>query len=156
MKDQRLSENFRLSEFVNSQTANRHNIDNWPNDKTIINNLKTLCRELLQPLRYAYDRPISISSGYRCIELNRKLGSKDTSQHTKGLAVDFEIFGVPNKEVAEFIRDNFNFDQLILEFWYEEEPNSGWIHISYVDDISNRNETLTINKNGVFKGFRSE
>lgn len=156
MRDIKLSENFWLSEFVKSGTADRRGIDNWPESDEIIDNLKRLCDEILQPLRYAFETPIYVSSGYRCLELNRAIGSKDTSQHTKGQAVDFEIAGIPNKEVAEFIRDNFQFDQLILEFWYEEDANSGWIHCSYVSPAKNRGQCLTINKHGVFNGFRSQ
>lgn len=153
-KDVQLSENFWLSEFVKSQTANRKGIDNWPEEQYIVDNLKALVKNVLQPLRWAYDKPISISSGYRCLELNRAIGSKDTSQHIHGQAADFEIWGIPNLEVAEFIRDELHFDQVILEFW--EGGNSGWIHCSYVNEVKNRHQSLTINRNGVFSGFRVE
>ena len=52
--------------------------------------------------------------------------------------LDFEIPGIPNFEVAQWIMDNLDYDQLILEFYKEEEPNSGWIHCSYTED-GNRN-----------------
>ena len=85
-----------------------------------------------------------INSGYRCLELNRKIGSSDSSQHTKGMAVDFEIIGTPNIQVAYWIQNNCDFDQLILEFFsYEkDEPNAGWIHASYCDG-NNRKQVLT-------------
>lgn len=150
----KLTNNFYLYEFTKSQTALRHGIDNTPT-QTEIDNLKLLCREVLQPLRYAFDMPITISSGFRCLELNKKIGSSDRSQHVTGHAADFEIPGIPNLGVAEFIRDNFSFDQLILEYWYSDVPNSGWIHCSYVSLEDNRKDVLTINKNGVYTGFRS-
>ena len=59
------------------------------------------------------------------------------------MAADFEIFSVPNNEVADWIKENLMFDQLILEFWKPGEPNSGWIHCSYNPEInSNRKEYL--------------
>ena len=74
-------------------------------------------------------------------------------QGTKGLAADIEIPGVSNKELAEYIESNLPFDQLILEFYNGVDPNSGWVHVSYVDDDKNRKQTLTINANGTFPGF---
>ena len=152
MKDIQLSENFWLSEFLRSQTASRHRIDNTPKNQQVIESLRSLSQNVLQPLRWAYDKPIRISSGYRCLELNKAVGSKSTSQHIKGQAADFEIPGIPNLEVAEFIRDEIHYDQVILEFW--TGGNSGWIHCSYVNDLKNRHVQLTINQNGVFNGFQ--
>ena len=152
MKDIQLSENFWLSEFLKSQTAERHKIDNFPSEQYVVDNLKSIAQNVLQPLRWAYDKPIAVSSGYRCLELNRRIVSKYNSQHIFGYAADFEIWGVPNLEVAEFIRDELHFDQVILEFW--TGGNSGWIHCSYVNDVKNRHNSLTINKNGVFNGFQ--
>lgn len=152
MRDIQLSENFWVSEFLRSQTASRNGIDNTPNEQFLIENMRGLAQNVLQPLRWAYDKPIRITSGYRCPELNKAVGSKSSSQHIKGQAADFEVPGVPNLEVAEFIRDELSFDQVILEFW--TGGNSGWIHCSYVDDVNNRHATLTINSNGVFNGFR--
>ena len=83
----------------------------------------------------------------------KKFDSSSKSQHTKGEAADIEIPGVSNKELAEYIRDNLGFDQLILEFYNGVDPQSGWVHVSYVDDNSNRKQTLTINKNGTFAVF---
>ena len=151
----KLSPNFWLSELVKSSTAERLSIDNWPKNPREVDNLQKIAVNILQPVREHYDIPFSPSSGFRCLKLNRALKSKDSSQHVKGQAVDFEVPGVPNKELAEWIRDNLNFDQLILEFWYEGSPNSGWVHCSYVSVDKNRNQCLTINKNGVFNGVES-
>ena len=101
-----------------------------PNEEQI-KNLKILCEKILQPLRDYYGMPLSISSGYRSAALCEAIGSSAKSQHTKGQAADFEIFGIPNKEIADFIVENFDYDQCILEFWNENEPNSGWVHCSY-------------------------
>ena len=125
-----LSKNFTLNELIKSQEATRLGIDNTPNEEQI-KNLKILCENILQPLRDYYGMPLSISSGYRSAALCEAKGSSAKSQHTKGQAADFEIFGIPNKEIADFIVENFDYDQCILEFWNENEPNSGWVHCSY-------------------------
>lgn len=125
-----LSKNFTLNELIKSQEATRLGIDNTPNEEQI-KNLKILCENILQPLRDYYGMPLSISSGYRSAALCEAIGSSAKSQHTKGQAADFEIFGIPNKEIADFIVENFDYDQCILEFWNENEPNSGWVHCSY-------------------------
>jgi len=149
----KLSENFSLQELLKSQTALRKGIDNKPADPSIITNLQVLCEKVLQPVRDHYARPVVINSGYRCPKLNKAIGSSSKSQHTKGMAADIEIPGVSNKELAEYIEDNLPFDQLILEFYNGVDPNSGWVHVSYVGDADNRKQTLTINKNGTFPGF---
>lgn len=149
----RLSKNFTLSEMTKSQTAERKGIHNYPS-LTEIDNLIKLSEKVLQPVRDHFKKPVTINSGFRCLELNRALGSKDSSQHTKGMAADIEIAGVPNKELAEWIRDNLEFDQLILEFYYPEknDPNSGWVHVSFNSE-NNRKQCLTINRHGVSVGF---
>ena len=92
--------------------------------------------------RDQYATPVTISSGFRGPELCLAIGSSITSQHTKGQAADFEIFGVPNAELAVWIIENLDYDQLILEFHNPEEPNSGWIHCSYKGPTDNRKQTL--------------
>jgi hypothetical protein len=125
-----LSKSFTLNELTKSQEATRLGIENIPN-KEQIQNLKILCEKILQPLRDYYGMPVSISSGYRSVALCEAVGSSSKSQHTKGQAADLEIFGVANKDVSDFIVQNLDYDQCILEFWNENEPNSGWIHCSY-------------------------
>lgn len=149
----KLSENFSLQELLKSQIALRKGINNKPVNSSIITNLQILCEKVLQPVRNHFAKPVVINSGYRCPKLNKALGSKAKSQHTKGQAADIEIPNVSNKEVAEWIEDNVSFDQLILEFYNGVDPSSGWIHVSYVGDADNRKQTLTINKNGTFPGF---
>ena len=139
-----LSKSFTLNELTKSQEATRLGIDNTPNEEQI-QNLKILCEKILQPIRDFYGMPLSVSSGYRSAALCEAIGSSAKSQHTKGQAADFEIFGVPNKEVAEFIVKNLEYDQCILEFWNENEPNSGWVHCSYSSN-SNRKQYLKAEK----------
>jgi hypothetical protein len=70
------------------------------------------------------------------------IGSSINSQHAKGQAADFEIFGVSNQELAHYIDKNLDYDQLILEYWKPEEPSSGWIHCSFKNKEDNRKQFL--------------
>ena len=137
----RLSQNFTLAELIKSQTAERKSINNNPNEDNI-ENLQRLCEHILQPVRDHFGKVVSVSSGFRSPELCVAIGSSTTSQHASGQAADFEIYGVSNKELADYIADNLDFDQLILEFWKPEEPNSGWVHCSYKGADQNRKEYL--------------
>tara|TARA_S200000501_G_C20754100_1_gene712991 strand:- start:352 stop:867 length:516 start_codon:yes stop_codon:yes gene_type:complete len=137
----RLSKNFTLKELIKSQTAERKGINNNPNEDNI-ENLQRLCEHILQPIRTHYDKVVSVSSGFRSPELCVAIGSSVTSQHASGQAADFEIYGLSNKELADYIADNLDFDQLILEYWKPEEPNSGWVHCSYKGEENNRKEYL--------------
>ena len=126
----KLSNNFSLKEMVASQTAERKGINNNPSEDQM-NNLKLLCEKVLQPVRDHFGKVVSVSSGYRSEELCEAIGSSKTSQHAKGQAADFEIFGVSNQELVIWINENLDFDQMILEFWKgPDEPNSGWVHCS--------------------------
>ena len=141
----KLSNNFSLNELIRSQTAERKGIDNTPSAEHQ-ENLKSLCTNVLQPIRDHFGKVVTVSSGYRSPELCIAIGSKTTSQHAKGEAADFEIFGVSNKVLADWIHNNINYDQLILEFWSPEDPNKGWIHCSYSRD-NNRKQYLRAYKN---------
>tara|TARA_B100001167_G_scaffold165382_1_gene114038 strand:+ start:53 stop:511 length:459 start_codon:yes stop_codon:yes gene_type:complete len=136
----KLSNNFSLIELTKSQTAERKGIDNTPSTEHQ-DNLKSLCTHVLQPVRDHFSRVVSVSSGYRSQELCLAIGSKITSQHAKGEAADFEIFGVSNKELADYIHEHLDYDQLILEYWKESDPNSGWVHCSYSEN-NNRKQYL--------------
>ena len=137
-----LSKHFKLEEFTKSMTAIRKGIKNEAGSGEI-KNLTDLCYGVLEPVRAKFDKPITVTSGYRSEELCEAIGSKKTSQHAKGQAVDFEIAGVSNLQVALWLTNNVDFDQLILEYW-TGEPNSGWIHFSFVED-NNRKQILTFN-----------
>jgi len=126
----KLSKNFSLIELTKSQTATRKGIDNTPSTEHR-DNLKSLCEMVLQPVRDHFNRVVSVSSGYRSEELCLAIGSKITSQHAKGQAADFEIYGLSNKELSDWVHENLDYDQLILEYWREEDPNSGWVHCSF-------------------------
>jgi zinc D-Ala-D-Ala carboxypeptidase len=147
----KLTENFSLLELTKSQTAERKGIDNTPGPEHQ-ENLKSLCVNVLQPIRDYFSKVVTISSGYRSPELCTAIGSKSTSQHARGEAADFEIFGVSNKELADWIHYNINYDQLILEYWKgEEDPNSGWVHCSYSEGNNRRQYLRAYKENGKTK-----
>jgi len=127
----KLSGHFSLAELTKSQTATRKGIDNKPTLEHI-ENLTELCVQILEPTRRNFGKPMVITSGYRSEELCEAIGSKSTSQHAKGEAADFEMFGIDNKELAKYIKNNLVFDQLILEFYNPDhnDPSSGWVHCS--------------------------
>jgi len=135
-----LSKNFTLTEFTKSQTALRQGIDNTPNDEHLAS-AKLLFEHVVQPVRDHFG-PTVINSGYRGPELNAAIGGAATSQHCRGEAVDIEVPGVPNHTLAEWIADNLEFDQLILEFAEKGIPDAGWVHVSYVGE-GNRKQILT-------------
>ena len=125
-----LSRNFTLQELIKSDTAVRKGINNNPNAGQI-EKLKDLCENILQPVRDHFGR-VKITSGFRSEDLCLAIGSSRNSQHAKAEAADFECVGVDNAEVADWIKMNLETDQLILEFYTPGEPNSGWIHASYI------------------------
>ena len=141
----KLSKNFSLKELTKSTTAVRHNINNTPDQEQLIN-LAVLTNCVLQRVRDAHGR-VDVNSGLRVLELNRKIGSSDNSQHVLGMAADIECPAVDNFELAKWINNNLDFDQLILEFYTAGEPTSGWVHVSYNRDGSNRKKAMTAVKN---------
>lgn len=153
METIKLSKNFRLSEFAKSETAARMGLNNYP-PKSVINNLKNLCETVLQPLRSHFGVPIVISSGYRCAALNAAVGGVPNSQHKFGEAADIHIPLMDvvlqdgkkhtDREIAtrwlEWIRDNTDFDQLILE---TSNGMDFWIHVSCRPDHKrNRHQVI--------------
>jgi len=165
--DQKITEHFNLGEFTRSATATANNIDNSLNpdrarDRKVIENLQNLCIQVLEPLREFMDAPVVISSGYRCPELNNKVGGVWNSQHLTGEAVDLTISDKPisdanderlaisdkpmnaNRSLREaflFIQNNCWFDQLILE----TKGNKRWIHVSCLRNCKgNRMDAKTI------------
>ena len=133
-----LTENITLEECIKSATANTLGINNQPNKEEIINNLKELAINCLQPIRSHFNKPLIITSGYRCKKLNKVVGGANTSQHTKGQAVDFIIKGIKLEEIINYIRNYLDFDQLIEE----HSGKSEWVHISYKNKDDNRKEVL--------------
>jgi len=96
-------------------------------------------------VRDHFGKPVKINSGFRCPTLNQATGGSATSDHCKGQAVDFEIDGLPNPDVAQWIMDNLDYTQLILEFYTQGQPNSGWIHCSF-DPSNLKKQELTATK----------
>ncbi len=147
----KLTENFSLNELTKSQTAERKGIDNTPSPEHQ-ENLKLLCESVLQPIRDHFGQVVSVSSGYRSPELCVAIGSSTKSQHARGEAADFEIFGVSNKELADWINENLTYDQLILEYWKgEDEPNSGWVHCSFTLNGNRKQYLRAYKENGSTK-----
>jgi len=147
----KLTENFSLNELTKSQTAERKGIDNNPSAEHQ-ENLKSLCEMILQPIRDHFGQVVSVSSGYRSPELCVAIGSSTQSQHAKGQASDFEIFGISNKELADYIDQNLDYDQLILEYWKgEDEPNSGWVHCSFNTQGNRKQYLRAYKENGSTK-----
>lgn len=126
--------NFTMTELILSKTARKFNIDNTPKNMFIYTNLMRIVVEILQPLRNRINKPILVTSGYRCNSLNQIVGGVSNSQHLTGNAVDIVVNGRTPKEIISIINNsNLPFDQLI-----EEES---WTHIS-LKDKNNRKEIL--------------
>lgn len=140
----RLSKNFTMCEFTKSQTATRQGIDNTPQGEHL-EAAKVLFEKVVQPVRDALG-VTTINSGYRSPALNKAVGGSATSQHCKGEAVDIEVPGTSNGDLARWIEANLEFDQLILEFYTKGIPDSGWVHVSYRADGKNRRSILTASR----------
>jgi hypothetical protein len=125
-----LSANFTLKELTKSDTATRLGIDNSP-DEAVIESLKLLCENVLQPVRDHFGKSVTVNSGFRSPETNQATGGSKTSDHCKGQAADIEIEGISNPDLAHWIMDNCDYTQLILEFYTQGQPNSGWVHVSF-------------------------
>lgn len=141
----KLTQNFSLKEMTFSDTAIRKGIDNTPNMEHVVA-LTNLCCHILQPVRENFGQSVNINSGYRSVQLCEAVGSSAKSQHAKGEAADYEIYGMSNLDLATWVYENLDYDQLILEFHDPEgDPNSGWVHTSYRRDGQNRKQALIIN-----------
>lgn len=124
--------------MINSATATLYQIDNFPRDYDVVDNIINTM-ECLDKIREEYGKPLYISSGYRCQELNTRVGGKENSQHRKGQAADINL-GSTEKNRDFFIwleqhKDEIEFDQLI------DESHYAWVHISFKKD-GNRKQVL--------------
>ena len=146
-----LSKNFTLSELTQSQAATRLGLDNTPTPQ-VITNLTNLVKNVLQPLRELAGVPIVISSGYRSPGVNSAIGGAKNSEHMTGCAADFTIPGKTNKETAQLIINNFVFNQLILEFYRDDNPYHGWVHCSY-STSGNKKEVLHFDGSNYYPGL---
>ena len=131
---------FTLDELIHSDTADRLGIINSPTPEAI-SNLNDLVTNVLDKLRDGWGRPIIVTSGYRCKELNAAVGGAHNSQHLKGQAADIvsDDFDEFRRFVRRWCKDN-EFDQCI----FERGGGREWIHISYVEG-RNRRQVLDLN-----------
>lgn len=140
-----LTEHFKLSEFENSSTARTRGINNKVPEH-LIPSLRTLCTEVLEPLRSIVKEPIIISSGYRCPQLDAAVGGSKTSQHMKGEACDIHLSDMKKlRQWFTYLMDG-QFDQLIME---RATPTSThyWVHVSCKPDpIKNRHQVLYLTR----------
>ena len=119
-----MSLNFKISELIYSDRAVEKNINNMP-DINALDCMLELIFHCLQPIRDLIKKPMVITSGYRCDEVNKLIGGVKNSQHTKGQAVDFKISGMKPAEIVNIIKESgIEFDQLINEY-------DSWVHVSY-------------------------
>lgn len=147
VQEKYLTPNFTLSELTNSETADRHGIDNQPDPMQLAN--LTRLANLLEQIRAWVRKPVLVTSGLRTLPVNRAVGSKDTSQHIKGCAADIKVSGMtPDQLVRAILNSGISFDQCIREF---AKPNgSGWTHISVPNtvDTAPRRMALIIDEQG--------
>ena len=150
-----LSEHRTLAEVTKSQTATRLGIDNDP-DAHQLAALKAIAEHIFEPVRNHFGVPIGISSGLRSKALNQAIGGSSRSQHCHGQALDIDadIYGgITNADIFHYIKNNLDFDQMIWEFG--DDNNPAWVHVSFVDDDTNRGQTLrAIKENGKTKYIR--
>ena len=139
----KLTKNFSLEEMYRSDTARRCGIDNKPQTEEVVENLRALCLEVLQPLRDHLGRPVVVSSGYRCKDLNKKVGGVENSQHLKGEAADIKVRDREELiDVMRYIMDETDFDQLIRE----KSGSTEWVHVSHKRNGNNRRMVLRLAK----------
>lgn len=130
---------FKLSEFINSATANRLGIDNIPSFE-VVDNLNRLA-DYLDGIRAKFGKPILISSGYRCPMLNKAVGGVVNSQHLKGLAADLVCSDM--EKLLSIIRETKGFDQVITE--HNKGSKSYWIHVSVAPVFGKPRNQVIIN-----------
>lgn len=145
----KISNHLSLAEVTRSETAKRRGISNTPTAEHL-ENFKILAENVFEKIRSHFGVPIHISSGYRSKELNDAIGGSQTSQHSKGQAIDIDMdgssSGVTNADVYNFIKDNLEFDQLIWEFGTDKNPD--WVHVSYVNGPNRKQKLKAVRTNG--------
>ncbi len=144
-----LSPDFSLEELVYSPTAHRLGLDNTPDDD-IIESMRTLCIHLWQPIRDEKG-PIIVDSGYRSYEVNKAVGGTTNSQHMRGQAIDGRSHTVSTYDLAKWITENVEFDEVILECYTPGAPWSGWVHASYHQGQNRKNVLTAFRKDGKFE-----
>lgn len=132
-----ISVHFNLEELTTTNTG----VSNTPHAPNVITNLRKVAEHILEPVRRHFERSVIIHSAYRSPAVNKAVGGSNNSQHSRGEAVDFRVQGHTVHEVAMWIKDHLTFDQLILEHFLPNSPQSGWVHCSY--SHNNRGSVLT-------------
>ena len=128
--------NFTMSELIHSDTAIKNNINNMP-DINSLDCMLDLIVCCLQPIREMLEKPMIITSGFRCSEVNKLVGGVSNSQHTKGQAADFTVSGETVEGlIFKIATSGIEYDEIINEY-------DKWVHISFVKG-NNRKETLRI------------
>ena len=137
----KISDHISYKEGTYSVTALRLGLNNDPT-KSHLTNMELLAEKIFEPLRKHVGGPIKINSFYRGPELNKAIGGSTNSQHCKGQAIDIDdTYGyMSNADMYEYIKNNLSFDQMIWEFGNSDNPD--WVHVSYVNEESNRNRCL--------------
>ena len=143
-----LSSNFTVEEATRSETASRLQLDNSPS-KEVLENLRQTAYGMEQVRKLLSDYPIIVSSWYRAPAVNSAIGSKPTSQHVTGQAVDFicPSYGNVDAVITAIIGSRIDYDQLIKEFVDPKTKKGGWIHISF--NSTPRRQALVIDQSGV-------
>lgn len=139
---------FTLAELTRSPTAKAMGINNEP-PREVIDRLRLLVVHVLDPLREALGRPITVTSGYRSPAVNLRVGGASSSQHVLGEAADIECAGVSTAALARKVLElRLPYDQLILEFHDPETPSSGWVHVSHRASGVQRGQSLRATRQG--------
>ena len=147
----KISPHISYKEATRSDTAKRLGISNAPNEEHLVR-MRLLAKKVFEPLRKHFNVPIYISSFFRSAALNKAIKGAKSSQHMKGEAMDIDAdvydgvmySGITNKYIFDYIKDNLELDQLILED-VSKEGTGGWVHVSY-KRTGNRNQVLTMTK----------
>jgi zinc D-Ala-D-Ala carboxypeptidase len=147
----KISEHISYKEATYSNTANKYDIENVPDEKQL-KCMKTVAEKIFEPLREWVDCPIKVNSFFRSKKLNTKIKGSSTSSHLKGQAIDITTMFCEkencktNLEMFHYIKDNLDFDQLIWEFGSTPK----WLHVSYVSKKKNRNQILITKRQGIY------
>lgn len=143
-----ISEHITYGEATNSPTAKSKGIKNIP-DATTLKRMKLAAKMIFEPVRNYFDKPVYVSSFYRSPDLNVAIGGSKTSSHPRGEALDMDgdVYGSPsNVQIFEYIRDNLQFDQLIIEGIFDGKI--AWVHCSYKETGNRNNILFMYKKNG--------
>lgn len=131
---------FRMSEFLDSETAKRNKVVNMFLCAEHIDNVLAMVEDILDPLREMFGKPILINSGYRVPELNLMVGGEANSMHKVGMAVDITAINpIENMHLFNLLSANFEFDQVII---YVRDNIVRFIHISYCPNGGNRHQII--------------